>query len=347
MKKHLDEIDFIRPILICLYLVGFHSFAPFGGGWEMPCFDDGSGVGVVPYYWLDKYLYSFMLETFVFISGYVFAYQIQTLKRDYTFKTLLYNKFKRLIIPSVVFSILYSFFFYDKPFNLLAYTYDIINGLGHLWFLPMLFWCFIFTWIINKIKICEEIKLIALLLLSVFSIFPFPLQFKETCYYLFFFYLSTYVYSNKKVIISRFANLYVIFITFGLYLLSFLIFTPIREGVFDDSTGALIDTLYRLIIYKSTRLAYSLSGLISIYLFTLYLLKNGFRVPAFLKKLGPLCMGIYIFHQFVLKYLYYKTSLPQLLGKYSFPWIGFLITLLLCIIASWAFRKTRMGRNLI
>lgn len=72
-KKNLDEISFIRPILIVM-LVMYHAFAPWAGGWKEP-------KGFVPceaYWWWGKLNYSFMLETFVMISGYIFGYQLIT-----------------------------------------------------------------------------------------------------------------------------------------------------------------------------------------------------------------------------------------------------------------------------
>jgi len=102
-KKQLDEVNIIRPIVIVL-LVLMHSFTIYAGGWSMP-----EGIhDVRAYFWIAKMSFSCMLEIFVFISGYLFAYQIYELKMKYTFKKILSSKFKRLIIPSIVFSLFYS-----------------------------------------------------------------------------------------------------------------------------------------------------------------------------------------------------------------------------------------------
>ena len=60
----LYEVAFIRPILIVL-LVVYHAFIIYRGGWEPPV----GFKNVVVYKWIAEVSYSFMLETFVFISG--------------------------------------------------------------------------------------------------------------------------------------------------------------------------------------------------------------------------------------------------------------------------------------
>lgn len=70
-KRNLNEISFIRPILIVM-LVMYHAFAPWTGAWSEPTWF----VPCRAYWWWGKLNYSFMLETFVLISGYVFDYQL-------------------------------------------------------------------------------------------------------------------------------------------------------------------------------------------------------------------------------------------------------------------------------
>lgn len=105
-KNNLDEVSFMRPILILL-LVAYHSFCPFSGEW-------GPFDGYIPieiYKWLDRVLYAFMLESFVFISGYVWSYQRNEQNRYESLWKLCKKKFSRLFVPSIVFSILYLLIF--------------------------------------------------------------------------------------------------------------------------------------------------------------------------------------------------------------------------------------------
>lgn len=82
-KRNLDEVSFIRPILIVL-LILVHCFTVFNGGW--PPFEGYQAC--TGYKWLSRTCYSFMLETFVFVSGYVYAYQVLNLQKQTSFREL-------------------------------------------------------------------------------------------------------------------------------------------------------------------------------------------------------------------------------------------------------------------
>ncbi len=344
MKKQLDEIYLMRPILVCICLVGYHAFAPFTGAWETPLV---SNISIPEYYWLDKLLYSSMLESFVFISGYVFAFQLKTLNREYKLSELVANKFKRLLIPCVLFSVLYSLFFLkDEPITFM-YIYDVVCGLGHMWFLPMLFWCFIFGWLISRIKIKEYFKVIILLCLSVFSIVPLPLQLKETSYYLFFFYLASFIYTHKIFIQRNFMNEKTIIVIGVLFFISFFVLTPIREVILDSSSFLLYDRFIRLFIYKSSRIIYSTLGLCFFFIICLYVIEKGVKLPNTIIKLNTLCMGIYLLQQFILKFLYFYTSEPSFFGVFIYPWVGFVCALIISTAITYIVRLTKIGRTVL
>ena len=103
----------MRPIIIVL-LVFMHSFTMFTGGttWPLP-----SGIHSVELYkdlaWI---AYSFMLEAFVFISGYLFSSQMERVRVK--FVTLIKKKLHRLYLPSLVFSVAYFAFFLVQNHNL-------------------------------------------------------------------------------------------------------------------------------------------------------------------------------------------------------------------------------------
>ena len=64
-------------------------------------------------------------------------------------------------------------------------------------------------------------------------------------------------------------------------------------------------------------------------------------------EVGGLCMGVYLTQQFILKYLYYHTSMSYILGPYCTPWIGFVFTIILSLIVASLLSKTALGRKLI
>ena len=77
-RKLLPNIVFTRLLLIFL-LVVHHSFNIYSGSWTEP---EGF-KSISAYWWISKFSICFLLELFVFISGYLFAYQIIGLKKFY------------------------------------------------------------------------------------------------------------------------------------------------------------------------------------------------------------------------------------------------------------------------
>ena len=146
MKQNLDEISLIRLVLI-IVLVLYHSFAPWCEAWR-------PFVGYTvseAYWWIGTLSYSFMLPAFVFMSGYIYAFQRETLLRN-SFKSLVVGKIKRLYVPSIIFSVLYLMLITAFDVDFKKNIKSILEGVGHMWFLPMLFWCFIFMHILLNIK---------------------------------------------------------------------------------------------------------------------------------------------------------------------------------------------------
>ena len=104
--KRLDEINLIRVILILLLLL-HHSFVIFTGKWAPPI----ELVEIPIYGFISDMAYSLMLETFVFISGFLFAFQQLYLGKSYTLKQLIKKKSVRLLIPMYIWGAIYMVLF--------------------------------------------------------------------------------------------------------------------------------------------------------------------------------------------------------------------------------------------
>ena len=148
-KRLLTDVVIIRPLIIGL-LVVYHAFIIYNGGWREP-------IGFVPvkaYGWIADFLHSFRMQVIIFIAGYVYSYQVLSLKRDESLGKIVTKKFKRLILPSLFFSLIYFFMFYDySGYTIWSGAVKILSGAGHMWFLPMLFWCFVFGKLLNIINL--------------------------------------------------------------------------------------------------------------------------------------------------------------------------------------------------
>jgi hypothetical protein len=342
--KQLADANIIRPIIILL-LVIMHSFTMYAGSWTMP-----EGIeNVRAYFWVGKIASSFRLEMFVFISGYLFAFQVYELKKKYLLKDIAFNKFKRLIIPSIFFSLLYVILFRPLSFK---WVYDIFNGAGHLWYLPMLFWCFIGSYFLMKIKMDEKLKLLGLLVLSMLSpiVSPLPLRIGTAFYYLFFFYWAIYIYieREREGIIRKYAKAKMIVIISVVFFILFIASTLLIERIKSFETNVLLQKVFYSLIAKDLRIFYATIGLFAMYISINYLAEiKKIKIPQWLINSNKLCYGIYIYHQFILMILYYKTSLPQMCGTYWLPIIGCITTIIISIILTKLTLQFRFGKFLI
>lgn len=345
-KKLLPNIVIIRILLIFL-LVVFHSFIVYGeGNWPEP----RNFKPIISYWWIAKFSYSFLLELFVFISGYLFAYQIIELKRNFTYKRILLSKLKRLIIPSIVFSFFYLFWISEEPFSK-RFIYKLVAGAGHMWFLPMLFWCFIFGYFVINLKIDDKLKMVLLFCLAVCSsivprYFQSYFQLRQSCYYMFFFYLGFlgYRYRIQKYRMSL-PQVCIGFITFLLIFVLLTLFKEFISSNWNISNG--FENAAKLVCLRLCRIILSTFGCILVFLLITNWTKNWEKIPSFWVSISSLCFGVYLYQEFILKILYYKTDLSILVGPIWLPILSCLITVALSILLSKLTMMTKVGRMLI
>ena len=336
----------MRPLAIFL-LVVWHSFIIYTGGWREP----SNFQPVETYWWLAKSSYAFMLELFVFISGYVFSLSLQ--KRNYKFSELVVSKLKRLIMPSVLFSLVYYFMFYDlSKFTIAGFVLDILSGCGHMWFLPMLFWVTLMGYAIDKIEISERMKILLVLCLPALSILPIPLRIGCALYYIPFFYVGMIVFRKNSVVRDRFSKkLNTSILLGGLFAIAFVLGTLFIRDFLPQCKAVSESIIVKgVIIELSTyvKLVYSALGVLFTYIFVNYLLhKTDMCVPNWVTHLNKVCFGVYLFQQFILQILYYKTALPAIVGAYWLPWIGLFVALIVSYILTTLSLKTKIGKLLM
>lgn len=344
-KILLNDVVIIRPLAIFLLIV-WHSFIIYTGGWREP-------IGyeyVESYWWIAKVSYAFMLELFVFISGYVFEYSLQ--RKNSTFKGVVISKLKRLILPSVLFSVVYYIMFYNtSEFTVGDFIYEIIDGCGHMWFLPMLFWTTIIGYLFHVSKFSRISLFLLAIIMPSLSLIPLPLRISSAFYYLLFFYFGMVVFKNRECIIDKYSKSITYSAFLGLIFIVLFILGSLFEKVivpqFSQSTSLLIKGgVY--IVSKYVRITYALSGVVFIFLLVNYLLSRKVsEVPNWIKSLNTTCFGIYLYQQFILQALYYKTDLPIIAGPLILPWVGLVITLILSYLLTKLSLKTKIGRLLM
>lgn len=338
-KIRLHEVTLMRTIL-ALLIVFMHAFTCYGGSWKQP-----AGYVDIPLYkWLTRVSFAFTLEAFVFISGYLFAFQRITLKRTGGGISLIVNKLKRLILPSIIFSIIYFLLFYEYK-GLGNAVYSIINGCGHMWFLPMLFWCFVGEWLLEQVKIKDGWKMAFLIALNLFNVVSLPLRLSSALSFLVYFYGGYLVYKHSEKIKS-YINKKRFFISWVVFAVVFTIFRPLPDIIKADSTSSNVYKLLIVVIHHAGQLIYASAGIIAFYTTAVYYTQRHTLKP-FTIKLAACCFGIYLFQQFILQLLYYKTTFPILVGPYWLPWCGFVIATVISYLLSNLLLRTKTGRFLI
>lgn len=336
----LYEVAFVRVILIVLLLL-YHCFAIYTGKW--PSLNTvWVAQDICSYKWIGYFFYSFFLECFVFISGYVFEFQMR--KKNLSFVGVLKKKAYRILLPSIVFSILYYVLFL-KYGGMGSFVWQVINGCGHLWFLPMLFWCFVFGFLIKKINNVELVVAL-LFLLSVVSYFHLPLRLSYSFYYLFYFILGG-VFFKYRLTIRDVLNRQRIVIIWSLFFVIFIILYSVRfhsiENM-DDIVG-----LQRVLINCGNNLikiTCSLLGTIALYFTSVYMMSNR-AMPKWCVGVSEYCFGVYIIQQFIIRFIYYYTEIPFMINEFVLPWITFIAVLPLCLLMTMLLKKIPLLKELI
>ena len=338
----LREIDFLRPILfIQLFLV--HAFTIYTEtSWPVP-------VGIVDvdsYDWIARLSYSCMLELFTFISGYVY-YFVST-KKESSLGELFISKFKRLIVPSLVFSILYYWLLMDHREVGIKLIYNIICGQGHLWYLPMLFGCFIIAYFIKNTK-KPGIFLIVACLISAFSRCPNVFRISQIAYYFFFFILGVFTCRYRHEALSVFKqNFTPLALSIStLFILSLVFLLPLNICLKEYSTDIWIEGYLMSALIRFINIVYSVIGIAFWFFISIRLSQCISTTPNWINQFNVLSMGVYIFHQFVLMFLYYYTPLPSVCGSFILPWVAILLTLPLSLLLSYLFRLSKFGKALM
>lgn len=256
---------------------------------------------------------------------------------------MIVNKLKRLILPSIIFSSLYFILFYEYK-GVGNMLYSIVIGCGHMWFLPMLFWCFVGGWLLEQLKIKDVWKLGFVIVLNLFSLINLPLRLTSASIYFFYFY-SGYLIYKYSARIKLFVCKRNLIVSWLVFIAVFIVFRPFRDLLITEDQNKYL----KLIIYVSDhvcQLLYASTGLIAFFGTAVYYTRYH-KLSDATRKLAASCFGIYLFQQFILQLLYYKTGFPILVGPVWLPILGFVLTFLISYFFTSVVLKTRIGKVLI
>lgn len=370
MKKTLlYEISIIRPLIIFL-LVVYHSLCVFTGGWNAP-----AGVpSNTAYWWLGHFISGFRIETIAFVGGYVFFFQCSELGKRLNFIPFAWKKFKRLIIPCFIFGIIYFLLYRFKPahFNWNVAFWRVANGIGHLWFLPMLFWCFLASWLLDQLLALLQrhapkafwptgwIILVALAVVSLLRITGLKMGLSRAPYFLFYFYLGYWLRAcmARRDPSSSHPSAAPPIVLWVLYIATLLIHLQTTHLQLPGVAWLCPHWLRgcsKLVLHLMA-FAHTTCGILALYTTVMLWLQRHRTSDAqpspFLRLCSTLCYGVYVLHMFFMQPIYYSTPFPawccsSTLGFWLMPWIVLAATLALSIATTWLLLKTRFGRFLI
>lgn len=143
--KRFDEISIMR-VLAMTMIVAFHSLCFYNGRWAKV-----NALDISEWHRISTFLDVIDLNMFVFISGYLYGY-LYIYRNKYRHPSeVIRIKARRLLIPYFFWGIPMAFIW---PWN--TWT-KLLYGIGHLWFLLMLFGVFTLTVILQLLN-AQRIK---------------------------------------------------------------------------------------------------------------------------------------------------------------------------------------------
>ncbi len=169
-KKQIPEYDILRVIVTLLVIIshcGYIKIESDYGGFNYSEYAENFSLVYRLFRKVVSLLYSFHMPLFMALSGALYYKSSQKDKYN-NFKSLAAVKFKRLIIPFLTVSLLYStplkfasgyFSESENIFNDIFIGQILVQGNTHLWYILSLFFIFLFIFLIEKLpKIDWKIK---------------------------------------------------------------------------------------------------------------------------------------------------------------------------------------------
>ncbi len=340
-SEYLMDVVVLRLLLIFL-LIFYHAFTIYCGHWEAPY--DGFDTHIPAYFWMGYLSHGFRLEAMVFISGLLFGYTISKYPARLCVSSCVGRKIKRLLLPSILFSTIYSLLFYDMSAPLRDIVLKILDGSGHLWFLPMLFWCFVLCYLVAKF-IPERWQGVYILLLAtlmnIFAIEGIQFGVSRMMTYFVYFYLGFAIRRQflrfRMLKVWESVLLIALFVAISVY--TFYIGDHNTLGLTDRNFATLVNLLHFVGAMCMVFAIYSLANIEG--------LQEKIKRHDFLITLSGYCYGVFVYHQFVIKFLYYYTPLAHHVSAMLLPWVGIVLTLVISLLLCHFTLRTRFGRFLI
>lgn len=288
--------------------------------------------------------FRFCVPIFFMISGSLI------LKKDnLDIKKFLISRFKRIVIPVIIWGYAYSFWF-NRTFTFAEHTRNVLlgNGFYHLWFLYSIIGLYLATPIIFKfVKNSKKSEIELMLIIGVIfnTLIPviskyfyvdlgYVLNLNYVSGYMIYFILGYYLYEYDLKMFNSKLKSVIIYILSTVIIIFFTLKTSIVQGAQE-----------MLFIHYSWILVF----IQSISIFTLF--KQIEFKNSFVTKVSSLFMGVYILHIFILEGYqnmwnidYFKLEVSKYL---LYIVLGIIYIYIVTVAISYLLKKTPVIKNIL
>ena len=182
--------------------------------------------------------------------------------------------------------------------------------------------------------------MLSALLLLIFVPRPtiIPLRITSFMEYGFYFVLGMYIFKNREHLLPKIQSNTALVSSLVIFIVFFSGEAYMKECM---------DLTIPHYVANAVSFTYSASGVLLIYGLCNRVIDKIDNMPAIIAKVANYSFAIYVFHQFLLFFIYYHTSIPETLGNYWLPWFAIVATTILSYTFAHFFLKTKVGKWLL
>jgi peptidoglycan/LPS O-acetylase OafA/YrhL len=341
-RPYLYEVAAIRTFAVSAIFI-VHAFAIYAGSWKI----DRPLPDIPLFRIIPTLLMSFRLQALVFVAGYVFAFQRLELGRDGCDRpgAFVAKKAKRLLLPWLVFGPAYVLLFGTEEG--MGYVLTMAVGPGHLWFLPMLFWCYLVMLAVVRARLrfhWSWIPIYAALCLASPLLQNF-LGTSSAIVHLVYMFLGYASYSHRERI-TRYVHAPVFRVAVTLL---FLAWYGLTFRYADDLILPWLPGKAGLALLLLNKAALSVIGLAALLAHITYWVSHSpeARASRVLGNINRYAYGLYVYHQFVMMAVLMWYCLPYGVDLALVPLVLLASGVVGAGILTVATVRTRLGKALI
>jgi peptidoglycan/LPS O-acetylase OafA/YrhL len=353
-KGKLEDVSFLRAFAI-IAVVLYHSFAPYMA-WNYVKSPIDSVYDSIFTNWFGA-----RMPLFIFISGYLFSYLMNERGKYINIGEFIKKKGIRLIVPYIVFSLVIIWTNNTAYYNDLSYLCErILTGYSHLWFILMLFWCFLLARLLRLMK-NPILQIVVFLIAFVVSIcvrtnpdFVKEYSLDYCCFdrlltYFVWFWLGYILLLHKNILqwMLKLQSIVILSLVWIICCTYIEIFCPQGDNY---KLGFLVTPFFEMI----KMISYFFFVLFAYSLVNILLMRRFILPKKWIENLNQCSYGIYIFHHWILMYLFsyrnpFREDIKAIASDHYilFPLASFFIVFLLSVYLTKEFKRTKLGDFLI